>query len=136
MIYFERKEKIDISNLVKLLIALVLILHLAIGQYFKLYETSIYFDKILHVIGTFTISLFSYQVLRSLWGSDLNSKILVFILISSIGITTGVLLEIFEFSLDMIFNTTNQHGLLDTNLDLIFNIVGAILAAFIVSNKH
>lgn len=136
IIYYEKKEIISISNSVKLLIILVSILHLALGQYFELYRTSIYLDKILHLIGTFSICLFVYQILASLFGNYLNSRFLVFVLISSVGITSGVLLEILEFVLDIIFNTSNQHGLIDTNLDLIFNILGSSLAAYIVSVNH
>ncbi len=136
IVYYEKKEIISISNLVKLLIVFVSILHLALGQYYELYRTNTYFDKMLHVIGAFSICLFVYQVLVSLFESYLNSRFLVFILISSVGITSGVLLEILEFVIDIIFNTSNQHGLIDTNLDLIFNILGSSIAAYSVSIKY
>lgn len=136
IILYVKKEVISITNFVKSLLILVAILHLAFGQYLNFYKTSIYFDKILHLIGTFTISLFIYQVLVSLVGEQLGSRFLVFILISSIGITFGVFLEILEFAIDIIFNASNQYGLVDTNVDLIFNVFGASFAGYIVAIKY
>lgn len=136
IIYYEKKEIINISNVSKSLIVFVSFLHLAFGQYFNLYKTSRYFDKSLHLIGGFTISLFIYQVLVSMLGDYLSSRLLVFILISSIGITSGVFLEILEFVLDILFKTSNQKGLVDTNLDLIFNAWGSSIAAYRASIKY
>ncbi len=136
IVYYEEKEIISITNLTKFLIILVSILHLAFGQYFNLYEISRYFDKGLHLIGGFTVSLFLYQVLVSILGNYLNSRLLIFILISSVGITAGVFLEISEFVLDILFKASNQKSLIDTNLDLIFNVFGSSIVAFRVSRKY
>lgn len=135
--YCEKRGIIKTSKLVKSLFVLVIVLHLAFGQYLKLYETSLYFDKGLHLLGTFTISLFIYQALVSLVGVNFSSRLLVFIFISSVGITAGVLLEMFEFALDIMFKSYNQKGLNDTNFDMIFNIFGACLAGLsaITTNK-
>jgi len=130
--YIEKRGIIKITRFVKSLLVLVIILHLAFGQYFNLYVTNSYFDKGLHLIGTFAISLFIYQVLVKLVEGQLRSRLFVFIFISSVGITSGVLLEILEFMLDLILNTDNQKSLNDTNLDIIFNIIGASLAGFTV----
>ncbi len=133
--YFEKKGSINTTLLVNGSLVFLIILHLVFGQYLELYKTSLYFDKGLHVIGSFIICLFIYQVLISLVGNDLSNKVLVFILISSVGITLGVLLEILEFILDILFKANNQKGLLDTNLDLLLNAGGAFLAGLIIVMK-
>lgn len=128
VLYCEKKGFIIISKLVKSLAFVVIFLHLAGGQYLELYETNGYFDKGLHLIGSFAFALFMYQAVAALAGVEFYSKILVFTIISSLGISLGVLLEILEFSLDVILKSNHQKGLSDTNLDMIFNIIGASLA--------
>ncbi len=113
-------------------------MHLLFGQYYDLYKTSSVFDKALHLFGAFGISLFLYELLISLIYpvSISDSILLIFILIVSIGVTIGTLFEIMEFILDKIFDTNNQKGLKDTNLDLIFNVLGATIAAYRMSKRY
>jgi hypothetical protein len=59
-----------------------------------------------------------------------NSVIFVFVV--ALGALIGVVFELYEFTVDMIFKTKNQHGLIDTDVDLIFDIIGAILAGSFV----
>lgn len=128
IIYFENKKKIMIKNQIKALVILTAILHITFGLYLKLYQTTNWFDKGLHVFGTFSITVLCYSILDLSINFFSNSKIFKFVLLISIGTTIGVFLENLEFILDIIFKTKNQHSLLDTNLDLIFNIFGASLA--------
>ncbi len=127
--YCEKKGVIEVTNLVNFLIVLTIILHLVVGQYLNFYETNTYFDKGLHLIGIFSVSLFAYQVLVSLVGRQPSSRLIAFVFVSSIGITIGTFWEILEFTIDAIFNTSSQKGLIDTDLDLIFNVLGANLAS-------
>jgi len=127
-IYLENKKKIMIKNHIKVLVTITAILHVLFGQYFNLYQTTNWFDKCLHSFGTFSLTLFCYSVLDLSIVFFSKSKIFNFILLISIGTTIGVFLENLEFILDIIFKTKNQHSLVDTNLDLIFNIFGATLA--------
>lgn len=133
--YYEKKGVIKTTRLVKTLLVLVILLHLVGGQYLNLYETSPYFDKVLHLVGSFTIALFIYQVLLSLVGVHLSSRLLVFILISSVVIASGVFIEILEFAIDMLFKSANQKSLADTNFDMISNIIGSSLAGLSVIRK-
>ena len=54
--------------------------------------------------------------------------VFTFILISLIGISLGTFFELIEFSLDSLFNEHNQLGLIDTDLDLVFDCIGSFLA--------
>ena len=51
----------------------------------------------------------------------------------TLGISLGVLLEMEELLHDTFSKSKGQHGLKDTNFDLIANIIGAILAGLISS---
>lgn len=51
----------------------------------------------------------------------------LFILI--LGIALGAVHEILEFVADIRQNSHMQKGLKDTNLDIIFNVIGSVLAA-------
>lgn len=135
-ICFENKKGFRIEKYIKTLVITTAIFHNSFGQYLNLYRTTIWFDKSLHVFGTFSFALFCYSVLNLSIGFFSKSKIFTFILAMSLGTVVGAVLENFEFLMDIIFKTNNQHGNIDTNLDLIFNSVGAILAGFfIIFNK-
>lgn len=127
-IYFENKKGFKIENYIKALVITTGILHNFFGQYLNLYRTTIWFDKGLHIFGTFSFALLCYSVLNLSIEFFSKYKLFTFIVIMSLGITVGAILENFEFFLDVIFKTNNQHGNVDTNLDLIFNTVGGILA--------
>lgn len=130
-LYFETKYYLSIKTYIKALILLTILSHLFIGQYLNLYITSKYFDNILHVIGSLSFSLFFFAIIDSLITIPNNSKTFNFILLTSLGITIGVYLEILEFVIDIILKSNHQKGLIDTNLDLIFNIFGSVSAGFL-----
>jgi hypothetical protein len=82
----------------------------------------------LHVFGTFAFTLFFFSIIHKTTRMVYSSKLYTFIFITSLGVCLGVLFELIEFTLDILFKANNQRGLLDTNLDLIANVLGAILA--------
>lgn len=128
LIYLEYKEKFTVKYYTKILVIITALLHNISGQYFNLYRTTKWFDKVLHLFGTFSFALFLYSIIESTIKISHESKLYTFIIIASIGITVGVLLENLEFVLDIIMKTKNQHGVNDINLDLIFNVIGAVIA--------
>jgi len=49
-----------------------------------------------------------------------------------LGITLGTLFEIVEFAFDYFSKSSkNQHGLADTDVDMIFNVFGAVIAGIV-----
>lgn len=126
--YYEMKNIIKTTKLVKILSLLVIFLHLVFGQYLNLYVMNTYFDKVLHVVGTFTIALFIYQAFVISAGIKFRARILQVTIIISFGIAFGALFELLEFFLDIIFKTNHQKDLLDTNIDMLANLIGAIFA--------
>lgn len=135
--YMEFKLNFKIKNYIKVLISITFILHSSFGQYINLYQKNNWFDKGLHLVGTLAFSLLLYAIMTALIDVNTNSKIYAFIVISSIGITAGVFFELLEFVLDITTGSKHQHGLNDTNLDMIFNIIGAYLAgAWVIYNRN
>ncbi|QEK11740.1 hypothetical protein FQB35_04815 [Crassaminicella thermophila] len=126
--YFEYKKKFHVRNSIKGLVIITAILHNLFGEYFKLYTTTKWFDKGLHLFGTFSVSLFCYSIINSSIAFFPRSKVFIFILIVSTGITIGTLFEHLEFITDSILKSKTQTNLVDTDLDLIFNTLGATIA--------
>ena len=103
------------------------------GQYLRMYYRSIVFDRFLHAYGTFAFAMLFFYFLDHLLimgGSPGFLAVFVFLL----GNTLGVIFELLEFSHDLKPANTSkaQHGLKDTNMDMLFNLFGAIGAAVFV----
>ena len=103
------------------------------GHYLQMYYRSIIFDRYLHAYGTFSFALLFFYLLDHLLttgGSPLFLSVFVFLL----GNTLGVIFELLEFSHDLKPTNTSksQHGLKDTNMDMLFNLFGAIGAAVLI----
>lgn len=103
------------------------------GQYLGMYYRSIVFDRYLHAYGSFSFSLLFFYLLRNfltISGSRLFLAVFVFLL----GNTLGVLFELLEFSRDMRSPSTSksQHGLKDTDMDMVCNLLGAFGAALLI----
>ncbi|MFT9057152.1 MAG: hypothetical protein ABF449_11180, partial [Ethanoligenens sp.] len=64
-------------------------------------------------------------------GYVLSSKIYKAGFVATIGISLGCLFEIYEFILDSISHSNHQHGLTDTNFDLISDVIGAVIAGIV-----
>lgn len=116
----------DLSNALKNLLRIHLVLHSFFGHFLKFYDSVPLWDKALHFFGSFTIAFFFYHVLlndskfwRSL--SERMSQIVAFLLANF----AGVLWEIAEFIADKVFCLNAQRGLDDTMFDLIFNVFGS-----------
>ena len=107
---------------------ILLVLITIIGNYLKVYNTSKCYDRFLHALGAFSFSLFNYSILSKTTMLTIHPKFYVFIFVTSIGISQGCIYEIYEFILDSATNSYNQHGLKDTNFDLISDVIGSIIA--------
>lgn len=103
------------------------------GQYLRMYFRSVTFDRYLHAYGSFAFSLLFFYLLDhflTMGGSPLFLAVFVFLL----GNTLGVIFELLEFSHDVKAKSSakSQHGLKDTNMDMLFNLFGAIVAAVVI----
>jgi hypothetical protein len=102
--------------------------HVLIGEFFDIYKTSKYFDRSLHAFGTFSFTLFGFSVITKTMHPSSSPKLFTILFIINLGISLGAVFEIIEFAVDTFFKTNSQSGLKDTNVDLIADIIGSIIA--------
>lgn len=133
-VYLENKFDFYIYDLVLLLVIATIFGHFYIGENLKFYYrcNTKYYDRGLHFFGTAAFTLFAYLLILRTIHPTLNPSAVIFIFILSLGVFIGVVFELLEFCFDSIFKTNNQSGLIDTNFDLIFDILGAALAGIVV----
>lgn len=128
------KFKFYINLLVIFLVLITIIGNNLVGDYLNVYNRSKYYDRLLHAFGSFSFSLFFYSILDKFTMHPVYPRLYTSIFVVTIGISLGCIFEVFEFILDATINSNNQHGLKDTNFDIISNIIGSTIAG-IVSNS-
>lgn len=125
----ERFSAFKLKYYLRGLVLLTLVGHSLIGEYYRAYYTTAYFDNLLHFAGTFAFALLSYEILNSFIKiRSSHPALLAFILTALLGICLGTLFELLEFSLDQLFKEHNQFGLMDTDLDLLYDVLGSSMA--------
>ncbi|MDD4238671.1 MAG: hypothetical protein PHT62_08955 [Desulfotomaculaceae bacterium] len=131
-LFLEAKFSISVSNYIRGCLVLVISVHEIGGKIFELYLRSAMFDKYLHVFGIYSLVLFVYAIMRQFMEISFKSRLNKFIFLTLVGISLGAFFEIMEFMLDITLKPKlpNQKDLMDTNLDLIADCVGALIAAF------
>lgn len=134
-IYLGGKYSFNISNYIHICLALVVIAHSLGGKYLNLYFRSANFDSYLHMFGAYAVTLFLYTVIRNIMGVSFASKISNFLYLTLLGIGIGAIFELLEFIVDITIKppVLNQQDLIDTNLDMISNLIGSLIAAFHIS---
>lgn len=133
----EVRYNLFMSTYVRVLVTLTLFIDALFGYYFDLYVSSVVFDKILHCFGTYAFSLFAYIIVLQLQGNPIDRRV-KFIFTVSLGLSLGAFYEILEFITDSIAQPVqpSQPNLLDTDLDLIADLAGAVLAAIHCVSKN
>lgn len=129
--YIEFKYKIYIHNYIKAITYFSVLCHTLIGEAFDFYTKSYIYDKILHIFGTYAITLFIYALINQVIHTELDSEYREFLFIFLLGISLGTFFEIAEFIIDITIKpkVRSQTNLVDTNLDLIFDVLGSLISA-------
>ena len=114
----------------------IFLLHI-LASIFGWYDSIKYFDSLHHFLGGAWIFLFaSFYWVKFGLGNDLNKKAIFLIFGVSMACFFGTLWEFFEFGLDKYSLIQygvlggNQADLQDTMSDLLFDILGALVAGF------
>lgn len=128
--FLEARYGFYMNTYVRTIVIISILADSFLGSYLDLYTTSFIFDKILHVFGSYSFSLFAYILAIQLVNHSVNPSF-KFIFIVSLGLSIGAFYEILEFLTDTFShpNPISQPSLLDTDLDLIGDLIGAIIAA-------
>jgi hypothetical protein len=113
-----------------LFVIIVVLGHLFIGEYLGIYVRIKIYDKILHVFGTFAFTLFFYSLILKTINPISEPTTYTLLFIVALGVSLGAIFELIEFSVDLIFKSKSQPNLMDTDIDLIADLIGSIVAAF------
>lgn len=126
---------LPVYNFIFVLLIITILGHTFIGEYLDVYHKSKTYDRFLHLIGSFTFSLFSYSIIADIFKPQIHSAIYIAIYAAALGVSIGVIFELIEFMVDTVGTKKkyqkNQHGLADTNYDLLFNVIGAAIAGYV-----
>ena len=98
------------------------------GYYRNLYYKSKKYDRVQHVIGSFSFAIFFYFFLSNIFEYG-DSKLFRAFYILLLGIFYGTICEIVEFISDLNSKEKMQRGLRDTNFDMVSDVIGSLSAA-------
>ena|SRR3989344_6671919 len=89
------------------------------------------FDQFVHFFGFGVTTLIAYHLLKPYLNERTNYKI-IYPLLVAVSMGLGALNEIVEFAAVVSFPETGVGGYYNTALDLLFNMLGAIAAIFVI----
>ncbi len=124
--------KLRINYYIRLAVVISIIGDGLLGFYFNLYVLSPLFDRIQHIFSAYALALFFYSIVMCFMEGAIKIKWMIFIFVTAIGMAAGSFYEIMEFAVDAIMKPQilNQPSLQDTDLDLLSNTVGSVIAGF------
>lgn len=122
---------VELSIIIFVLIAMLG--HLFGGEYLELYLNKRYYDRVLHGFGTFAFTLFAYSIILKTLFPISEPQLYTIFFVAFLGVTLGAIFELLEFTIDLIFKSKSQPGLKDTDVDLVSDLIGAILASLTFS---
>ena len=92
------------------------------------------YDQLIHAYGFFIATLLVYHVLKPHLNKQPGWFAISFVVIMA-GLGLGALNEIFEFIPTILFENTNVGGYVNTALDLVFDLIGGLLAMIWIRYK-
>lgn len=119
---------IGVPEIIRCFVIIALFIHTFFGYFKDLYTRSKTFDRYLHAYGSFAFALFFYTLLSQLMNASVTPKLFGAVLAAFTGIAMGALFEIVEFAIDVKMPVKTQRGLKDTDMDLIFDVIGSAAA--------
>jgi uncharacterized membrane protein YjdF len=140
----ERRAKIDVPNVLEVIILLFIFAAEILGELKDFYNTFPHWDTILHTLNGFLCAAIGLSLMNILNHSPKISFQLtpfsVVLFAFCFSMTIGVLWEFFEYGMDVLFGTDMQKdtllpdgrvdiGLIDTMGDLIVNFIGAVISS-------
>ena len=129
---FEAKMDWHLPVYIRLMVVISILGNGILGGVFKLYFTMPIFDNVLHIVASYSVAIWVYYIVQQYAGVFITKKKLHFILILCFALALGAFYEILEFAIDHIINSKhkNQASLYDTDLDMISDLIGGIIASF------
>jgi len=139
-------KKVEYPNSVLWGLTVWALLHMSGGGLYigkiKLYEVMLVtlsdkynifrYDQFVHIVGFGVATLVMYFLLKPLLRPDLDRWIALSIVVAMAGLGVGALNEIVEFTATVLVPETGVGGYTNTSLDLVSDLVGAVLAIAII----
>ena len=128
-----RNFKISIPWVLELLIFLALFLHV-VGGVLDWYDRFPNWDTMTHFISTFmlgVVALIVIYLMHVYWEGFTMDLRAMMVMTVFVGAFLGVVWELMEWTVDLVFGTEEQLGLDDTMMDLVMDLFGACLASLI-----
>jgi uncharacterized membrane protein YjdF len=98
------------------------------GYYKRLYNRTKTYDRIQHVIGSFSFAVFFYFFLSNIFEYG-GSRAFQAFYILLLGVFYGTVYELIEFMSDSGSRRKMQKGLKDTDFDMLSDLIGSLAAA-------
>ena len=86
------------------------------------------YDQLVHIIGFGVATLLMYHLLKPILKPDFNRWTALSVVVVMAGLGVGALNEIIEFIVTIIVPETGVGGYFNTSLDLVADLIGAIIA--------
>ena len=90
------------------------------------------YDQFVHILGFGIATYIFYGILRSILRKDLQKWTALSIIVVMVGLGIGALNEVIEFFITVIAPSTGVGGYINTSLDLVADLIGAICALIII----
>ncbi|MEY8738389.1 hypothetical protein AB9M62_01725 [Bacillales bacterium AN1005] len=136
---FEAKFKWNIPLYVRITAVVAISSNDFLGEYLNLYVTSFIYDRFQHVFGTYAMTLWGYFIIQQIIKVKFTEKTFIGIFIITLSVAFGGFYELLEFLEDKLYDPVikNQPSLLDTDLDLLSDLTGGVIASihYIVSKR-
>ncbi|MHB8984231.1 MAG: hypothetical protein ACYC4E_02630 [Carboxydocellales bacterium] len=102
VVLLEKFSLFKLKNYIRVLLILTMTSHSLLGEYFRAYYQTAFFDNALHLIGSFSFALFAYELLRVFVKMQSSQpELFTFILVSLLGTTLGTFFELGYFLIIM-----------------------------------
>ena len=129
--FIERTLRVDLPITYELIIILFIFATMFMGEVGDAYDRFWWWDLVLHASSGVLLGYVGFLVLYILKRQDKlqTSPFVIAFFAFCVGMTSAVIWEIFEFSVDQTLGTNMQKGLGDTMTDSMVAALGSLLAA-------
>lgn len=150
LVIIATNNRVDYPNEILWGLTFWALLHMSGGGFYikgtKLYEIILFpisktyhifrYDQFVHIVGFGVATLMMYQLLKPLLTDGLDKWAALSIIIVMAGLGVGALNEIVEFLATVILPETGVGGYINSSLDLVADMIGAIIALIIIRIKE
>ncbi len=119
---------IGVPFFIRCLVIVALFIHTFFGYFKDFYTRSQTFDRYLHAFGSFAFALFFYSLFLKLMAAAVTPPLFAAVMVTFTGIAVGAIFEIIEFAIDTKMPVKTQRDLKDTDMDLVFDVIGSVAA--------